>query len=169
MTTDSGGAQPKKKLSEASIESKRAWSRSEAGKRSRAEWRRKKREGIPTGGLGWSKGLRGEGTPHWKGEKCEGRKAASNGYVKRHVGGGTYVREHRLVAKRTLERELDPLEVVHHRDRDKLHNEPVNLVVFPTDVEHQTLHQLLEQGIEEFDAIERCRGIWLGHLVRSSP
>lgn len=40
---------------------------------------------------------------------------------------GKYVREHRLVMERTLGRKLNSNELVHHKDKNKLNNNPDNL------------------------------------------
>ncbi len=44
--------------------------------------------------------------------------------------------EHRAAAEAMLGRPLQPGEVVHHRDGDKLNNDPMNLEVFPSQAEH---------------------------------
>lgn len=47
-----------------------------------------------------------------------------------------YVREHRLVMEKTIGRYLDPREVVHHKDGNKLNNSPENLELFQRNSEH---------------------------------
>lgn len=44
--------------------------------------------------------------------------------------------EHRVAAEAMLGRPLRPGEVVHHRDGDKLNNDPMNLEVLPSQAEH---------------------------------
>lgn len=44
--------------------------------------------------------------------------------------------EHRAAAEAMLGRPLRPGEVVHHRDGDKLNNDPMNLEVLPSQSEH---------------------------------
>lgn len=44
--------------------------------------------------------------------------------------------EHRAAAEAMLGRPLRPGEVVHHRDGDKLNNDPMNLEVLPSQAEH---------------------------------
>ena len=47
---------------------------------------------------------------------------------------------HRWVAENKLGRPLRPGEVVHHKDRDKLNNDPDNLWVFASQEEHDMAH-----------------------------
>lgn len=44
--------------------------------------------------------------------------------------------EHRAAAEAMLGRPLRPGEIVHHRDGDKLNNDPMNLEVLPSQAEH---------------------------------
>ena len=50
-------------------------------------------------------------------------------------------RLHRLVAAEAAGRLLDPDEVVHHINEDKLDNQPENLLVCPDNGEHRRLHR----------------------------
>lgn len=65
-----------------------------------------------------------------------------NGYKLIHLpdhpfaNSSNYVREHRLVMENKLGRYLNPLEVVHHIDGDKLNNHPDNLELFSKNSEH---------------------------------
>lgn len=56
------------------------------------------------------------------------RRITRNGYYLRwHRERKKYIYEHRLVMEALLNRPVEPNEVVHHHDRDRLNNEPSNL------------------------------------------
>lgn len=54
--------------------------------------------------------------------------------------------EHRVAAEAMLGRPLRPGEVVHHRDGDKLNNDPMNLEVLPSQSEHTKTQRRDPQG-----------------------
>ena len=60
-----------------------------------------------------------------------------NGYLRFSDSGKSVAR---WVAERTLGRKLDPEEVVHHINRNKLDNRPENLEVFANQDEHEEQH-----------------------------
>ena len=55
-----------------------------------------------------------------------------------NADGAVYV--HMIVAEQKLGRHLLPEEVVHHRDLNKLNNDPNNLMVFATNGDHARFH-----------------------------
>lgn len=64
--------------------------------------------------------------------------------------GKTYTKvfgrhEHRVIAEQMLGRPLTDTEVVHHIDGDKRNNDPSNLMVFPSQVEHAAHHAKLNR------------------------
>lgn len=87
----------------------------------------------------------GEKHPDWRGGAIE-IKGYRFVYCPDHpsVRYGRYVAEHRLVMEQTLGRFLQPTEVVHHRDGNKLNNAPENLELFATNAEHLR-HELTGQ------------------------
>lgn len=83
-------------------------------------------------------------------------------YLPGHPGANNlgYVREHRLVMETKLGRVLQPGEVVHHLDENKLNNAPDNLALFPSMAAHirhhnqerssaWLLHQLPDDSLAE--------------------
>ena len=69
-----------------------------------------------------------------------------NGYVVRYIDGYNKkgnVKEHRYIMEQYLGRKLDPNEIVHHKDGNKLNNDINNLEVM-TWGEHSKLHRKKE-------------------------
>lgn len=56
--------------------------------------------------------------------------------------------EHRTVAEAVLGRELQPGEIVHHEDLNKLNNHPHNLIVFPSQSGHMIHHKNCALGAD---------------------
>ena len=51
-----------------------------------------------------------------------------------------YVREHRLIVEKSLNRFLDPQEVIHHINGKRDDNRLENLKLFKNDAEHNSFH-----------------------------
>jgi len=87
----------------------------------------------------------GPRNPHWNG----GRFKSSLGYILIKIPGHRganaqgYVPEHRLVMEAKLGRGLNDDEVVHHINGIRDDNRPENLQLFPSEGEHQGLHNKL--------------------------
>jgi hypothetical protein len=87
--------------------------------------------------------------PHWSG----GRFKNSLGYILIKIPGHRganaqgYVSEHRLVMETKLGRSLSDDEIVHHINGIRDDNRPENLQLFPSEGEHQGLHNKLRPTI----------------------
>lgn len=106
----------------------------------------------------------------------------SNGYRKLKVGHDHPMadskgecHEHRIVASLSLGRPLKRHEVVHHRDGDKLNNDPSNLLVCASHAEHFQHHRGIVTDAELRELILVCgyrtrqlreRGIGNTHRVQ---
>lgn len=70
----------------------------------------------------------------------------ANGYkiiynpLSKHANKYGYMFEHILIAEEKLGRELKDGEVVHHRDLNRVNNNPENLIVFKTKADHTSFH-----------------------------
>lgn len=85
----------------------------------------------------------GKKNPMWKGGVITDKDGYRLIYMPGHPnssktgkGRAGYVREHRLVMEAVLGRYLDPSEVVHHIDGNKLNNTPSNLELFSKNSDH---------------------------------
>lgn len=72
------------------------------------------------------------------------RKINNQGYVM-VLCGVTWVLEHKIVVENFIERSLTKDEVVHHLDFCKTNNDINNLMIFPSQKEHQKFHLKLKQ------------------------
>jgi len=68
-----------------------------------------------------------------------GHSRIKNGYRYVKVAEGKWDYEQRVVMEGRMGRKLDRDEVVHHIDRDRLNNNPMNLMVMSRE-EHSELH-----------------------------
>jgi len=64
---------------------------------------------------------------------------SKDGYRLRKINGRNRPL-HRLIVEQILERELSNLEVVHHKDGNKLNNNIDNLWIFPNQSAHRKYH-----------------------------
>ena len=83
----------------------------------------------------------------WKGGR---RKQRGYVYLKMrdhpYADAEGYVREHRLVMEKKLDRHLKPEEVVHHIDGNPADNDIDNLMLFPHDGAHTAYHHAIERA-----------------------
>ena len=76
----------------------------------------------------------------------DGRLIQGNGSIRHYIPDHPHadcsgnVFEHRLIMEHELGRYLEPLEVVHHIDRDVSNNNPENLRLFECNGKHSTFH-----------------------------
>lgn len=68
-----------------------------------------------------------------------------------------YVLEHILVAEKILGRPLNPDEEVHHRDHVRANNEPDNLRIYDSHLEHWTIEHLSAVHAARDAAVSRKR------------
>jgi hypothetical protein len=107
------------------------------------------RKGKPT----WNSGMAGN-YQKWtkRGKDAPGYKDGSTIYASRgyrmilkpehpHANANGYVFEHRLVCEELLGRYLTEDEIVHHRDRNRLNNDPSNLFIFYGHDTHCAFHK----------------------------
>ena len=76
----------------------------------------------------------------WAAEHAKGTRVTSNGYVEYTNGSNKGRSVHDVAMETVIGRRLEPNEVVHHRDRDKQHNDLPNLQLL-TRSEHTRLHR----------------------------
>ncbi|MGC4375782.1 HNH endonuclease [Fictibacillus sp. Mic-4] len=106
----------------------------------------------------WTK--RGENAPGYRGGVSE---KGNRGYRKflmpehPYCDANGYVFEHRLVCEKLLGRYLTEDEIVHHRDRNPLNNEPSNLFIFYGHAAHRAFHTAQNRD-SSLTEEEFCRG-----------
>ena len=80
----------------------------------------------------------------WKGGIC-----STNGYkfisIREENGNVKNIREHRYLYSKFLNRDLLPIESVHHIDMNKTNNSIKNLYLYNTEIEHRKAHCLLDK------------------------
>ena len=108
--------------------------------------------------------LRGQLSPHWKGGRYKGKlgyidvRLQPNDYFYSMVGSNGYVREHRLVMAKYLNRCLLPWEIVHHKNGIKDDNRLENLELFPTTYKHNIISKFgydLKKLQDRVDILEK--------------
>jgi len=90
--------------------------------------------------------FKGNRNPNWKGgahSHCSYRLI----YIPNHPFADCqgYVREHRLIMERQLNRFLNPREVVHHINKNRKDNRIENLILFSNEAEHQRHHSFFRK------------------------
>jgi hypothetical protein len=68
----------------------------------------------------------------------------NKGYIEIKVNG-EWIKQHKYVVQRYLNRELTKDEVIHHIDFNRKNNEIDNLVIFPSIEEHSHFHRQIRQ------------------------
>jgi hypothetical protein len=98
-----------------------------------------------------SESKRGENNSRYK-----GRRVTGDNYVLIFCADHPYrnvancVQEHRLVMEKELGRYLEPVEVVHHINKDTLDNRLENLMLFDNNAEHSKYHKIIRRGSNEY-------------------
>jgi len=72
------------------------------------------------------------------------QKRENNGYIEIKVEN-RWVKEHRYVIEKFINRGLNKNEVIHHLDEIRSNNLIQNLMLFPTEQEHQSFHLKIKQ------------------------
>lgn len=86
---------------------------------------------------------KGANNPYWKGGRSVTKGRRKDGFYALVLIDGKYVPEHRYVVEQYIGRKLHRREHVHHKDGNKLNNDPKNLQVL-TASEHAKLHMTEE-------------------------
>lgn len=104
--------------------------------------------------------MSGENNPAWKGgsyiEPEKGYRMIRMPNHPRARANG-YVLEHLIVAEKILGRPLRVNEEVHHRDRDRANNDPANLRIYDSHLEHWTVEHLTDVHAARDAAASRRR------------
>jgi hypothetical protein len=66
---------------------------------------------------------------------------------------------HRWIMEKNIGRKLKPMEIVHHRDGNKLNNSINNLELFDSQDQHETLH--IKRKVAKFF----CRNYYINYIV----
>jgi hypothetical protein len=96
----------------------------------------------------------GKENPHWRGGFVivDGyRYVYTPNHPYRTQDG--YVAEHRLVFEKILGRFLEPIEIIHHKNHDRLDNSPDNLMFLVNQAEHNKFHLKKRDGLGRFTPI----------------
>ncbi len=93
---------------------------------------------------------KGEENQNWKGGRFEDKEYI---YCYRpdhpYATKAGYVVEHRLVMEEYLGRYLDPMEIVHHRDRNRKNNKIENLMVYVSQSKHMSMEHNPEKDMSD--------------------
>lgn len=91
----------------------------------------------------------GENNPAYNGGRylCNGYYAIFSPDHPNCTGSGIIL-EHRLVMEKKIGRYLKKTEVVHHKDEDRINNDPDNLQLFKNNSEHMKFHAKLKKGLK---------------------
>lgn len=130
----------------------------------RTEATRKKMSKAKKGNIPWHKGKTGVYSketlkkmktaqignkhPNWKGGKTKDGKGYVLTYHPNHPfrDKQNYVREHRLVMEKMIDRYLTPEEISHHKNGIRDDNRPENLRLFATGGKHTAFHLLQKRN-----------------------
>ena len=91
------------------------------------------------------------------------RKLDEKGYVQINVDG-CWIQEHRFVIEEYILRLLDKREVIHHIDGNKQNNTVDNLMIFPSQKEHQKFHLKIKQFGYTNPVKDKIKNRWIGYI-----